>query len=66
LESDEKEISEQTIEKYKKLSIREFGGAFGDWGTLVPFIIGYIAIVGLNPMGIFICLGITSRMQAIT
>ena len=62
----ESEASEQvTIEKYKKLSIREFGGAFGDWGTLVPFIIGYIAIVGLNPAGIFFCLGITNIILGI-
>ena len=63
---DESEASEQiSIEKDKKLSIREFGGAFGDWGTLVPFIIGYIAIVGLNPAGIFFCLGITNIILGI-
>ncbi len=62
----ESEASEQiSIEKYKKFSIREFGGAFGDWGTLVPFIIGYIAIVGLNPAGIFFCLGITNIILGI-
>ncbi|MFX1588984.1 MAG: putative sulfate/molybdate transporter, partial [Promethearchaeota archaeon] len=44
----------------KKFSIRELGGAFGDWGTLIPFIIGYISIVGLNPAGIFLTLGITN------
>ena len=62
----ESEASEQiSIEKYNKLSIREFGGAFGDWGTLIPFIIGYIAIVGLNPAGIFFCLGITNIILGI-
>ncbi|TFG14268.1 MAG: hypothetical protein EU535_03640 [Promethearchaeota archaeon] len=49
----------------KKFSIREMGGAFGDWGTLVPFIIGYVAIVGLNPAGIFLCLGITNIILGI-
>ncbi|MFX0017952.1 MAG: putative sulfate/molybdate transporter [Promethearchaeota archaeon] len=44
----------------KKFSIRELGGAFGDWGTLIPFLIGYISIVGLNPAGIFLTLGITN------
>lgn len=43
-----------------KFKLRELGGAFGDWGTLIPFVIGYISIVGLNPAGIFICLGITN------
>jgi hypothetical protein len=50
----------QSEKKYKKFSLREFGGAFGDWGTLIPFIIGYISIVGLNPAGIFLTLGITN------
>ncbi|MFX0187912.1 MAG: putative sulfate/molybdate transporter [Candidatus Hodarchaeota archaeon] len=56
---------EQPIEKYKKLSIREFSGSLGDWGVLIPFVIGYIAIVGLNPAGIFICLGITNIILGI-
>ena len=46
--------------KIKKFSLKEFGGAFGDWGTLIPFVIGYISIVGLNPAGIFFCVGITN------
>jgi len=65
LDSNENKPSEQSVEKYKKFSLREFGGAFGDWGTLVPFVIGYIAIVGLNPAGIFICLGITNIILGI-
>jgi hypothetical protein len=50
---------------HKKFSIREFGGAFGDWGTLIPFVIGYISIVGLNPAGIFLTLGITNIILGI-
>lgn len=51
--------------KYKKFSLKEFGGAFGDWGTLIPFIIGYISIVGFNPAGIFLTLGITNIILGI-
>ncbi|MBD3228885.1 MAG: hypothetical protein GF329_11920 [Candidatus Lokiarchaeota archaeon] len=43
-----------------KFNLRELSGAFGDWGTLIPFIIGYISIVKLNPAGIFLCLGVTN------
>ncbi|MHA1146828.1 MAG: putative sulfate/molybdate transporter [Promethearchaeota archaeon] len=50
---------------YKKLSLREFGGAFGDWSTLIPFVIGYILIIGLNPAGIFLCLGLTNIILGI-
>ena len=53
------------IKSKKKFTLRELGGAFGDWGTLIPFIIGYISIVGLNPAGIFICLGLTNIILGI-
>lgn len=36
----------------------EWAGAFGDLGTLLPFVIGYVAIVGMNPFGILITFGI--------
>lgn len=49
----------------KKFSIQEFAGAFGDWGTLVPFIIGYVAIVGFNPAGIFLTLGMINIILGI-
>ena len=58
---DNKSLNEKREEKKnKKFTLREFGGAFGDWGTLIPFIIGYISIVGLSPAGIFLTLGITN------
>ena len=62
---DQEEVISEPEKKFKKFSLRELGGAFGDWGTLVPFIIGYIAIVGLNPAGIFLCLGITNIVLGI-
>ncbi|MHA1272258.1 MAG: putative sulfate/molybdate transporter [Promethearchaeota archaeon] len=49
----------------RKFTLRELGGAFGDWGTLIPFVIGYIVLVGLNPAGIFFCLGITNIILGI-
>lgn len=49
----------------KKFSIRELGGSLGDWGTLIPFIIGYVSIVGFNPAGIFLTLGITNIILGI-
>jgi len=48
-----------------KFNLKEFGGALGDWGTLIPFIIGYVSIVGLNPAGVFLCLGITNIILGI-
>ncbi|MBA7659478.1 hypothetical protein ES703_67459 [subsurface metagenome] len=60
MESINNEIEEKIEKGYSKFSLREFGGAFGDWGTLLPFIIGFVLIVGFNPAGIFLCLGITN------
>ena len=36
----------------------EWAGAFGDLGTLLPFVIGYVAIVGMSPFGILVTFGI--------
>jgi hypothetical protein len=65
LESKNNRIEKPIGKKYNKFTLREFGGAFGDWGTLIPFLIGYISIVGLNPAGIFISLGLTNIILGI-
>ena len=36
----------------------EFAGAFGDLGTLIPFVTGYIVVAKLDPVGILVSLGI--------
>ena len=43
-----------------EFSLREFAGALGDFGPLNPFILGYIAVLGLDPSGIFLAMGITN------
>ncbi|MBN1800536.1 MAG: putative sulfate/molybdate transporter [Candidatus Lokiarchaeota archaeon] len=58
-------MESNTDKSHKKFSLRELGGALGDWGTLIPFVIGYTAIVGLNPAGLFLCLGITNIVLGI-
>ena len=65
MELDNNSIPEEKKIKAKKFTIRELGGSFGDWGTLIPFIIGYISILGINPAGIFLCLGITNIVLGI-
>jgi hypothetical protein len=37
---------------------REWSGAFGDLGTLVPFLLAYITIVGIEPAGMLLAFGI--------
>lgn len=37
----------------------EWAGAFGDLGTLVPFVTAYIAVLGMDPFGILFAFGVT-------
>lgn len=37
---------------------REWAGAFGDLGTLIPFVVAYIGIVGMDPCGILFVFGV--------
>ncbi len=36
---------------------RELAGAFGDLGTLIPFVIGYITVVKMDPLGVLFSFG---------
>jgi len=38
--------------------LRELAGAFGDLGTLIPFLVGYITISKLDPVGILVAFGL--------
>src|ERR1700723_3640031 len=35
----------------------EWAGAFGDLGTLIPFVVAYIAVVKMDPFGVLFSLG---------
>jgi predicted benzoate:H+ symporter BenE len=41
--------------EYNKM---EFAGAFGDLGTLIPFIVGYITLNKMDPLGILVSFGL--------
>jgi hypothetical protein len=36
----------------------EWAGAFGDLGTLLPFVLAYIAVLGMDPLGILLGFGV--------
>jgi len=42
-----------------RYDLRELAGAFGDLGTLVPFVVGYVTITGLDPVGILVAFGVS-------
>lgn len=45
-------------------NLREFAGSLGDFGTLVPFLTGYVLINGFDPSGVLITLGLTNIVLA--
>jgi MFS superfamily sulfate permease-like transporter len=36
----------------------EWAGAFGDLGTLIPFVVAYITVLGIDPLGVLLSFGI--------
>lgn len=40
-----------------KYDLQELAGAFGDLGTLIPFVVAYISIVKMDPGGILLAFG---------
>jgi len=36
----------------------EFAGAFGDLGTLIPFVVGYITLNKMDPLGVLVAFGV--------
>jgi MFS superfamily sulfate permease-like transporter len=36
----------------------EFAGAFGDLGTLIPFVVGYVTLNQMDPLGILVAFGV--------
>jgi len=41
-----------------RLDRMEWAGAFGDLGTLIPFVVAYIGMVGMDPFGILFAFGV--------
>ena len=43
-----------------EFSLRELAGSMGDFGTLFPLVIGYVAVCGMDPVGLLVMLGLTN------
>lgn len=43
-----------------EFNLRELAGSMGDFGTLFPLAIGYIAVCGLNPAGFLVMMGMAN------
>jgi hypothetical protein len=40
-----------------RYDLAELSGAFGDLGTLIPFVVAYISILKMDPAGILLAFG---------
>jgi len=47
-------------------SLREAAGAFGDLGTLIPFIVGYITVAKIDPSGVLVAFGMFKIIAGLT
>ena len=43
-----------------KFNIRQLAGSMGDFGTLFPLAVGYIAICGMEPTGLLVMIGLAN------
>jgi hypothetical protein len=52
-----KRSMEETLGRAQPLGNRfdrmEWAGAFGDLGTLIPFVLAYVSVMGLDPLPVF-------------
>jgi len=48
-----------------EFSLRELAGSIGDFGTLIPFTVGYIVLCGFDPCGLLLGIGLTNIFLAL-
>ncbi|NTW71141.1 MAG: hypothetical protein HGA49_02745 [Eubacteriaceae bacterium] len=48
------------MKRHFEFNLRELAGSMGDFGTLFPLVVGYIAICGVDPAGLLIMIGIAN------
>jgi MFS superfamily sulfate permease-like transporter len=51
----EETLSTPVANRYDRM---EFAGAFGDLGTLVPFVVAYIGVLKMDPFGVLLAFGL--------
>ena len=48
-----------------EFNLRELAGSMGDFGTLFPLAIGYIAVCGMDPVGLLLMMGLANIITGI-
>jgi MFS superfamily sulfate permease-like transporter len=49
---------DQGAKPHNRYDAMEWAGAFGDIGTLIPFVVAYITILGIDPLGLLFMFGL--------
>jgi len=48
-----------------EFNVRELAGSMGDFGTLFPLAIGYIALCGVDPTGLLVMMGVANIVSGL-
>ncbi|MFO7743699.1 MAG: putative sulfate/molybdate transporter [Anaerolineae bacterium] len=64
-ESDRASLRERERHADFEFNLRELAGSMGDFGTLFPLAIGFIAVNKMNPAGLFIMMGLANIALAL-
>lgn len=51
-------MNESSTSPRNRFDLHEWGGAFGDLGTLIPFLLAYVTILKMDPNGVLVALGV--------
>lgn len=64
-EPEEKVVEMARAKAQNRYDKMEWAGAFGDIGTLIPFVVAYITIVGVDPLGLLFMFGISKIVSGL-
>jgi MFS superfamily sulfate permease-like transporter len=53
--NDDQAIARQARNRFDRM---EFAGAFGDLGTLIPFVVAYVGVLKMDPFGVLLSFGL--------
>jgi MFS superfamily sulfate permease-like transporter len=56
---DKPQLQRSDLTPSNRFDRMEWAGAFGDLGTLIPFVVGYIGVLKMDPFGILFAFGIS-------
>lgn len=55
-------LAQRRVNRYDRM---EWAGAFGDLGTLIPFVVAYIGVVHLDPLGVLFAFGMSMLVSGL-